>query len=731
MSENTKNIITKNVKLKNMLQINQNKLLKLIYSKANNQTPPQKKPLSKQALFMLKHNKKLKKSFSKVLKKKSLLLLLTKRSNAKKLITLKKKWKRITRKKFRNKLKDENEIHYESRKFAFLSKKRKLLNNLLLNLVKNQKFVFPKDQIQGKYTKYNSYWKRIKKAVPYEEVPQLRRYKQKKVIIAHSIYLWKMKRWTELSEKRIQIFWNNLNKNASKTRYLDTKMFGTYRRSYNYQLAFPKYVKQNILKLNCDTKEKYFKLKTLKLNLFSKIPTLAFQPANKYTKAYSELTPKQLWLANKYYWLKSKRKKLKGIEIDFFKTILGQQFLIAHKTPKNLLFQAHIRYFRMNQNEFNDKIKQFLTTRNWARKFQAIQRRAWFYTNTVYPKKTPYFFNANSMKKVYPFNKFVANWRIRPRNPWLTSLISTRAIYSGFLTSDRREFLWLKRYSWIPMLRNKLEYRQKRNRIYFHRNRLLYTKENVQKFDADKKARIKQILSKTILPFYGNLRLKQFTKITKKSLIKKTELLSRDDIKLNYLESRLDVVVYRLNLAPNIFWARKLIQDGAIFVSAVSNKNDKSFENMYANYKNNAYPLKLRDPQNLYKKTKLSYFGPIVEDSKTYILTTKLKFLLEPLRNINYLTKPGDVILCAPGALNNQHKSNKILWQKPIPTHLLTYSNLTESKTKFKSRFNIISETSRKEQTNTNVGVVLFNPTFNDLHKYDRIQRSFLRWMSL
>jgi hypothetical protein len=28
----------------------------------------------------------------------------------------------------------------------------------------------------------------------------------------------------------------------------------------------------------------------------------------------------------------------------------------------------------------------------------------------------------------------------------------------------------------------------------------------------------------------------------------------------------------------------------------------KEFEKMYAHYKHNAYPLKLRDPQSLYKK---------------------------------------------------------------------------------------------------------------------------------
>jgi hypothetical protein len=77
---------------------------------------------------------------------------------------------------------------------------------------------------------------------------------------------------------------------------------------------------------------------------------------------------------------------------------------------------------------------------------------------------------------------------------------------------------------------------------------------------------------------------------------------------------------------------------------------------MYANYKQNAYPLKLRDPQNLYKKTQLVSYT-----NYDYQKMAKLKFLLEPLRNIDYLTKPGDVILCAPGSLINQYKTNKNL----------------------------------------------------------------------
>ena len=689
MTNNVKNLIEKKLKVKNMLQVNQDKLLNLIYSK----------------------NK----------------------TNNQELIDLKKILKKISNQKFRNKLTNESEKQYQSKNFAFMAKKAKRLNKLAISLIENPNYLIKNNKAIDKKIKYNNFWKKRKETmIPYGEVPQLRTYKQKKIIIAHSIYISKIKRWTQLSEQRAKSFVANLNN--QKNYYPHTKIFGTYRNSLHHLLALPQYSTNRVktLKLDETNKLKYLNIKNLKTRLLSKLPSIAFKPATKYQKAYSELTAKQLWLANKYIWLKIKSQRKKNIEIDFFKTFLGQQFLISHKQSKAWMMHGNILWSKFTKQRLRINSRKLLSNRNWARKFQALQKRAWFYTNTVYPKKLPYFFNKNSITKVYPFNKFIANWRQRPRNPWLNALISKRAVYSGFLTSERREFKWLKKYSWIPMLRNKIELRQKKNRVYFHRSRLLYNRDNYQKFDIDKKARIKQILAKTILPFYGNLRLKQFAKVTQKALAKKTNVLSRDDIKLGYLERRLDVVVYRLNLAPNIFWARKLIQDGSIFVNSggnMSNRNEKDFEKMYANYKYNAYPLKLRDPQNLYKKIKLTVPGQ--DNSMNMPISAKLKFLLEPLRNINYLTQPGDVILCAPGALINQYKSNKLLWQKPIPTHLLAYPNLTETKNTFKARSNVISATSRKEQTNTNVGVVLFNPTFADLHKADRIQRSFLRWMSL
>jgi ribosomal protein S4 len=416
-----------------------------------------------------------------------------------------------------------------------------------------------------------------------------------------------------------------------------------------------------------------------------------------------------------------KNTKKKNFGIDFFKTILGQHLLLAHYRKRRNWFRKYNHLTLKTNYAWNNLV---LNNRVKARRLQASLKRAWIYTNYVFPKQLPYYFQQSTVNKVFPYNKFQPHWSQLIEFPWLAELTSKRNLYSGFLASNRRQFKWTQKFSWIPALRNKLDWKQKKAKLYFYRQRLLFNRDNRLIIRSDKKKRIQQVLTKSTLPFYGHLTLNQFDRIKKKTKRTKSSYLACDEVTLSTLERRLDVIVYRLNLAPNILWARKLIQDGSIFVSPSGVNKAKNFEKMYANFKLNSYPLKLRDPQNLYKKT-------FWQNNKKNSRQTKLKFLLEPLRNINYLTQPGDVILCAPGALQNKYKTSSILWQKPIPTHLLSYSHITETKNSFKSRYNTIKQFARKSQTSTTVGIVMHNPKFSDLHTHDRIQKTFLRWMAL
>ena len=126
-----------------------------------------------------------------------------------------------------------------------------------------------------------------------------------------------------------------------------------------------------------------------------------------------------------------------------------------------------------------------------------------------------------------------------------------RALYSGFGERLRKEnkFRTLKIR---PYLRTKNPRREKRNRLYFRVGVLLANFRQKFRIRTDKAKRIKQLANKILRPFYGHLRHKQMAVILKKSRRIKSKQLSSNENVLNHLENRLDVIVYRLNLAPTI-----------------------------------------------------------------------------------------------------------------------------------------------------------------------------------
>jgi len=196
--------------------------------------------------------------------------------------------------------------------------------------------------------------------------------------------------------------------------------------------------------------------------------------------------------------------------------------------------------------------------------------------------------------------------------------------------------------------------------------------------------------------------------------------LSKNENVLSSLENRLDVVVYRLNLAPNILWARRLIQEGSIFVNNVF--SFPAWTSIYGQFKQLSFPLKLRDPKNLYKT---SFWNPNQRISK-------FKFLLKPTKKIHYLVQPGDLIQSAKSLSINKFKNNKRLLKKPITKHLYTIT-----KTKFQWNNAIkapevySSAKWREPKQQVTSAMFLFNPRFTDLHMNGRIQELFFRWMTL
>jgi ribosomal protein S4 len=138
--------------------------------------------------------------------------------------------------------------------------------------------------------------------------------------------------------------------------------------------------------------------------------------------------------------------------------------------------------------------------------------------------------------------------------PWLNPILYKKRLYRF---SKENVYLRLKR----PNL-------HKRNKIYFNYTRILFNKWN----PSIKKQRyfyLKTILSKIILAVYGHLRLKQFKKLVKSNNRIKPKHNTRLSYLLSRFERRLDVLVYRMNIAPTIQWSRELIRLGMITVDSV------------------------------------------------------------------------------------------------------------------------------------------------------------------
>lgn len=266
-------------------------------------------------------------------------------------------------------------------------------------------------------------------------------------------------------------------------------------------------------------------------------------------------------------------------------------------------------------------------------------------------------------------------------------------------------------------MRRKNPRHEKRNRLYQRNTKLLADFWHKFRIRADKAARIKQIASKIVGPFYGHLRPKQIQHLVKRSQNLKSNLLSRNEILLSRLENRLDVVVFRLNWAPTILWARRLIWGGSIFVSNM--KKSHVWGQMYSSLKKFAFPLKLRDPKNLYCH----------QLWKPRRGLAKYKFLGEPQRKVSYLVQPEDVIQCSGALFLNQFKTQPALWQKPVSPHLLP---INEHEINFQWRFQKYENQSfhswEQPSQRLTSAVVLSAPRFEDLGLKDRIQESFFRW---
>lgn len=510
----------------------------------------------------------------------------------------------------------------------------------------------------------------------------------------------------------------------------------------SFRKRIPIAKKPNILKY---TYKHQKSMRALRHMVKSKLPRLFFKPWKKIKLTWTE---KQKWLHVAYNRYRSLRLKDR---VDFFRTYIGRLLLAtelaSYGYPKsNFCWLSKLELQRKLKRELQKKLQKRLQKRkktldkqrlerliklhhsrfyfgskisakkNYYR-LMTIHRRGWWYENLIQKRKKP--LSAKKFTLDRPKTAFQSFWKQQKREPWKDSLLFKRALYSGSGEILRKEnkFRYLKMRSY---LRYKNPRYEKRNRLYQRNTKLLANFRQRNRIRADKAARIKQIAGKILRPFYGHLGFKQMTKLVKKSKRLKSKLISRNEVLLNHLENRLDVVVYRLNFAPSILWARRLIWGGSIFVTNL--KKTHFWDLMYSSLKKFAFPLKLRDPKKLYSHTLW----------KPHRQLAKYKFLGEPNKKISYLVQPEDIIQCTGGILMNNFKSDFTLLQKPIPSHLLT---LPKDKLVWSMRFQQYQRHSFKEWeqvTDTVKSAVFLHPVqFEDLGPKDRVQESFFRWAIL
>jgi len=434
------------------------------------------------------------------------------------------------------------------------------------------------------------------------------------------------------------------------------------------------------------------------------------------------LTPRQKYLKSLYERTFSFKNRK-----DFLKTGWGELFKIIHLNSHRLKgrwFSAQnlVHYEDRNRRKLPlKKVKKvpLLHRDSFENQYAILKRsmeKGWLYENLLRKNSS---FNAKYFILDRPQTAFQNFYKKQKKEPWLDPLLFKRWAYFGFIERPKKETkkrkLKLKSY-----LRKRNPRFQKRNKLYWWRSKLLFDFYHNNRIKKDKAQRIKNVLSKIYLPFYGHLSQKQFNKIIRKKKKKKSKLLNRNETVLSSLENRLDVVVYRLNLAPNILWARRLIEEGSIFLS-----NIFSFQTWAAisgQLKHISFPLKLRDPKNLYKT---KYWNPNKGISQ-------FKFLRKPIKKIHYLVKPGDLIQTARTLSINKLKNNKRVFKKPILKNWYSVK-----KTKFQWN-NAVKAPEVNSFANWHVpkqhiksAMFLFDTQFTDFNASDRANELFFRWMTL
>lgn len=161
-----------------------------------------------------------------------------------------------------------------------------------------------------------------------------------------------------------------------------------------------------------------------------------------------------------------------------------------------------------------------------------------------------------------PWKYYKISWWNYRINKWLNPLLHNRKLFQFHLIT-------------LKTAQKKHPHRRKRYKVYAWLNSTLHNSWSPG-LRVKKLFRLRQLLfGKIILPSLGYLKHKQFLQIKKNtSNIKPLGLQnSRPAIFLGKFERRLDILIYKLNFAPTIQWARNFVESGLVYVSHLADKS--------------------------------------------------------------------------------------------------------------------------------------------------------------
>lgn len=192
---------------------------------------------------------------------------------------------------------------------------------------------------------------------------------------------------------------------------------------------------------------------------------------------------------------------------------------------------------------------------------------------------------------------FSIDWRIKRAAPWFEPLFFPRILHPV----QYFNFWYSKKSIYI----------RKRSKIYRKFSKEAFNLYEPIKYRSYRRGGHRnfnwnRILSKVLMPFFGKT-FSQFQSSFNELRTKKSKQIGRTNAFIKNLNSQLYRLIYNFNSAPSIFWARKIVEIGWVYVSHLKIQNNtKAIFNSISI--DNLFPLLSINKNYAYSSNKLAKF---------------------------------------------------------------------------------------------------------------------------